>query len=183
MFLRALPLLLITAVSLTGAAAANDDLPLSHPDAERHAHVRHLHDQAEEAIILRDFRRALVLYQDALLAHPDDAWAYLQMGRVYMILGQDRRAEIAFANALHIEPDNSTAIAALRRIKDPDGQGWGIDIEPQEASGEERDTGETSGEAPPDGGGSPYPRTDPYPLSPPTPADPSDAQGSASDRT
>lgn len=125
-------------------ARATDDLPLSHPDAERHAHVRHLHEAAEEAIILRDFRRALRLYQDALLAHPDDAWAYLQTGRIYMILGDDYRARTAFANALHIEPDNATAIAAIRRIQDPDGQGWGIDIEPAETTEAEPDTTDPS---------------------------------------
>ena len=61
MFSRPSLLFLIIALSFTATAGATDDLPLSNPDAERHAHVRHLHDQAEEAIILREFRRALTL--------------------------------------------------------------------------------------------------------------------------
>lgn len=156
-------LFVIALLSFVGTAAASDDLPLSNPDAERHSHVRHLHDKAEEAIILREFRQALALYQDAIFAHPDDAWAYLQTGRIHMILGEDRKAEVAFANALHIEPDNTTAIAALRRIKDPDGQGWG-------------------GETHRYGDDSPYPQKDPYPPSPPAPEDPSGASDPAWDQ-
>ena len=84
------------------------------------AALEKLHGRAEGLIAVNDFRGAIRLYSEIILAEPDDAAAYADMGRCYMILGDFERAESAFKNALHIDPANTTALEGLMRIHDPD---------------------------------------------------------------
>lgn len=84
------------------------------------AELEKLHGRAEGLIAVNDFRGAIRLYSGILLIEPDDAAAYADMGRCYMILGDFERAEAAFKNALHIDDKNITALEGLMRIHDPD---------------------------------------------------------------
>lgn len=81
-----------------------------------------LHAQAEDLIVSQRFRDALEVYQEILFLEPDDEVAYVNSGRIHLILGNFDQAGRAYENALDINPANEEALAGLERIADPDGR-------------------------------------------------------------
>jgi tetratricopeptide (TPR) repeat protein len=106
-------------ILLSAGACAAEAVP-SEEEARRLAELESLHKRADELVVVNDFRGAIRLYMDAVLLEPDDAVAYVNMGRAYWLLGDTGRARTAFENALSIEPDNEAAHEGLRRLRDPD---------------------------------------------------------------
>lgn len=82
--------------------------------------IGNLHERAEGLMEGQNFRGAIDVYSEIILTEPDDDAAYTNMGQAYLVLGDFKRAGDAFENALHINPDNEIAVAALKKISDPD---------------------------------------------------------------
>ena len=85
--------------------------------------IEALHQEAAGLLAEHQFREAIRIYSEIILAEPDDDAAYTNMGQAYLVLGDLGRAKEAFQNALTINPNNEIAVFGLRKIVDPDFSG------------------------------------------------------------
>lgn len=120
-------LFLCLLLSLIQTAPAHSQTLMEISD-EKINELETLHTKAENCIVQNDFRGAIRLYEDILLIEPDDEVAYTNLGRIYMIQGENQKARESFRNALTINPENETALLGIEKINDPD-KGFLIDEE------------------------------------------------------
>ena len=82
--------------------------------------LENMHAEGQALIAAGQLREAVQVYWELILLEPDDEAAYINLGNLYLILGDLDQAKDAFQNALHINPDNETALLGLQKISDPD---------------------------------------------------------------
>lgn len=88
--------------TMTGAAGS------AAPGSEGPTHA--LHEKALALVSEKRLEEAAVVYEEILLADPEDDQAYLILGHVRLLSGEYQKAEEAFLNAVHIEPDTRDEI-------------------------------------------------------------------------
>lgn len=84
----------VAKVTMTGSRAAA-------PGGERPTHA--LHEKALGLVAEKRLAEAAIVYEEILLADPEDDQAYLILGHVRLLTGDYARAEEAFLNAVHID--------------------------------------------------------------------------------
>jgi tetratricopeptide (TPR) repeat protein len=65
-----------------------------------------LHERALKLVEQKKFEEAATVYEEILLADPDDDQAYLILGHVRLLMGDVPKAQQAFMNAVAIDPDD-----------------------------------------------------------------------------
>ncbi len=70
-----------------------------------------MHETALDFVAKDKLEEAAKLYEEMVLADPNNDEAYLLMGHCYLLSGEYEKAESAFHNAAHINPENTLEIA------------------------------------------------------------------------
>jgi uncharacterized Ntn-hydrolase superfamily protein len=80
-------------------------------------HVYYLIDEAEEKLTAGDTKLAISTMKKALELNPQSDDAYLELGIVYMKIGQKEKAITAFKEALHINPRMKVVLGQLAKFE------------------------------------------------------------------
>ncbi len=82
--------------------------------------LENMHAEGQALIAAGQLREAVQVYWELILLEPDDEAAYINLGNLYLILGDLDQAKDAFQNALHINPESEYAVIGLEKIIPPD---------------------------------------------------------------
>src|SRR5688500_7284982 len=105
--MKPLPTVLLALLSLCPPAFA--ERSFTEIESAAISRLELMHAEAEKKITANDFKGAVEIYQNLILLEPDDEIAYVNLGNVYMILGQFAKARESFEQALSINPESEPA--------------------------------------------------------------------------
>jgi len=111
-------LVLVLVGLLLGGSVYAEPRNITTVSAQQIVEIESMHQTAADLLLKNDFRGALHVYSDILLAEPDDETAYTGLGQIYITLGQLQEAHEAFKNALNINSNNEVALLGIQQIMD-----------------------------------------------------------------
>ena len=77
-----------------------------YPDPKEMIDILEYTDKGAAFFANEEYEKAIPLFKKVLKLHPEDTEAYVTLGHIYEVMGEDKKAIEAFEQALRLEPEN-----------------------------------------------------------------------------